>query len=181
MFRINDLLLLAAAFSLSITIVLIVDVLRHRREKLLRDLLKVLFFCNLAAVAYLTLLPSPDPKTYAVYLVPFSTISSYFCHAIDGTLPLRTVLYNVVGNVLLLLPTGLLLPIIWPAFRKFWKCLLVCALCSVGIEALQFVLTVTGLISRTTDIDDLILNTLGAASGYGIFCLGRRLLTQRQS
>ena len=168
MFRVYDLLVLAAAVALAVMIVVIVDVLRHRKDRLVRDLMKVLFFFNLAAVAYLTLLPSPNYKTYAVYLVPFSTILSYIRHAVDGTLPLRTVLYNMAGNVLLLLPTGLLLPSIWPAFRKFWKCLLVCAAISTGIEVIQFLFTVTGLISRTTDIDDVILNSLGAAVGYGV-------------
>ncbi len=169
MFRINDLLLLVTAFALAVTIVVIMDALRHRGDQLIHDLLMVCFVTNLAAVAYLTLMPSPDYKTYAVYLVPFSTILSYIRHATEGTLPLRTILYNMAGNVLLLLPTGLLLPVIWPAFRKFCKCLLVCVLISVGIEVIQFLLTVTGLISRTTDIDDVILNTLGAAVGYGVY------------
>ncbi len=169
MFRVNHLLLLAAAFALAVIIVVIVDLLRHRRDRLPGDLLKIIFVANLAVVAYLTLLPSPNYKTYAVYLVPFSTIFSYLRHATEGTLPLRTILYNMAGNMLLFLPTGLLLPVVWPAFRKFWKCLLACVLCSVGIETVQFLLTVTGLISRTTDVDDVILNTLGAAAGYGLY------------
>jgi len=172
---------LAAACAVTAGIVAAMGARRHKRNSILRDVLKVCFVYNLAVVLFLTMRPSAIYKTYAVHLIPFSTIAAYFRHVAEGTLDLPTILYNMAGNALLLLPTGLLLPAIWPVFRRFWKCLLVCALFSIGIEVIQFLLTAAGLISRTTDIDDVILNILGAAAGYGLFSLKRSLTAHRQS
>ncbi|MEH3075582.1 MAG: VanZ family protein [Quadrisphaera sp.] len=73
-------------------------------------------------------------------------------------------LANIVGNVLLFTPVGLLLPI---ALGWRWRRSAVAVVaCVVGVELLQLV---TG---RSADIDDVILNSLGgvlaAVPGAGL-------------
>ena len=72
-------------------------------------------------------------------------------------------------NVLLFVPLGFLLPFCWPQYRKpgYTICFGFCF--SLLIELSQL------LNVRRTDVDDLILNTLGAVIGYGAFLLFRKL------
>lgn len=66
-------------------------------------------------------------------------------------------------NVLLFVLFGLLLPWFWPALRRPKPVLFAGFGLSLVIELSQL------LNNRRTDIDDLILNTLGAALGYALW------------
>ena len=80
--------------------------------------------------------------------------------------------YSKVGyvlNVIMLMPFGFLVPTLFCSKRKLWKTALAGALFSVLIECSQL------LNYRSTDVDDVILNTLGAVIGYGIYRLFSRL------
>lgn len=68
-------------------------------------------------------------------------------------------------NVLLFMPFGFLLPFIWERFKS-WKTVFTAGFClSFFIEMAQI------FTYRLTDIDDLLLNSLGAVLGYGIAVL----------
>lgn len=68
-------------------------------------------------------------------------------------------------NVVLLIPLGLLVPIIWEKLNKFSNILATGFMFTILIEASQL------LNNRRTDIDDIILNVLGAVVGFGLFKL----------
>ena len=80
-----------------------------------------------------------------------------------------TVSYGL--NILMLVPLGFLLPFIWPATAKLICTVLYGFSFSVLIEVSQLFTT-----ARTTDIDDVLMNTLGALIGYLLF----RLLVKRK-
>lgn len=72
---------------------------------------------------------------------------------------------NIVGmvlNVLMFVPFGAFLPIYFARFRKVSATVLAGVLMSFTIELFQL------FTFRVTDIDDLIMNTLGTLLGYGI-------------
>lgn len=71
---------------------------------------------------------------------------------------------NIVGNAILL-PMGILLPLLWTKFRKIGRVTLFAFLFSLGIETLQLLFTLLGNIGRAFDVDDILLNTLGAFIG----------------
>lgn len=73
------------------------------------------------------------------------------------------------GNVLLGVPFGILLPVMAPQTRGLLRSAGATALVMLLVELVQGTL-VTG---RAFDIDDILLNTAGAALGY--LLLGRRL------
>ena len=73
---------------------------------------------------------------------------------------------NIMGNMLLLFPFGLLLPILWGKFDNMRIMLLYSFLFSLGIEITQLLSYFVGNMGRSFDIDDIILNTLGAFIGY---------------
>ena len=68
---------------------------------------------------------------------------------------------NLLGNVVILVPLGVLMPVMFRPMRRFWTFLPLAALVSCGVEYIQWV-TATG----AADVDDSILNFIGAALGY---------------
>lgn len=72
---------------------------------------------------------------------------------------------NTVGNVALFLPLGILLPLASRRFHLLKRVVLLALCLSLGIELLQFMLRFLGN-PRSVDIDDVILNTLGAFCGF---------------
>ena len=74
----------------------------------------------------------------------------------------------LLGNIVMFVPFGLFPALLWRGWR-WWKSLLVGFCTSVSIEFIQF------FIGRSTDIDDVILNTAGAAVGFWLFCLLRAI------
>ena len=75
-------------------------------------------------------------------------------------------LINIIGNTALFIPSGVLLPVLYPKLDSLWKVLAAGKFISIGIEILQLPFP-----SRVTDVDDLILNMLGLVIGYGIYAL----------
>ncbi|WP_227394924.1 VanZ family protein [Jeotgalibacillus aurantiacus] len=92
-------------------------------------------------------------------LTPFRNITMY----LNGSEYFNSniILHNTLGNLLIFLPLGLFLPILYKKCRNWWKMLLMGAGLSLLIELTQF-FTMTGQF----DIDDVILNGAGALVGY---------------
>ena len=100
--------------------------------------------------------------------VPFQTVG-IFIDVLKGDNQIVSRQYavvNLLGNVLMFLPLGFLLPAVWARFRKWWKTLLWGGVIIVCVELAQLF----ALVGKC-DVDDLILNLLGIAGGYGIFHL----------
>ena len=72
-------------------------------------------------------------------------------------------LIQVIMNVLVFIPIGLLLGIISDRM-KWWKVLLIGLGCSAIIETLQFVLR-----RGYSEFDDVFHNTMGCLVGYGVY------------
>lgn len=99
-------------------------------------------------------------------LVPFLIFRQAGAAAAQGDF--NYFLINFVGNIVLFMPIGFFIPLLW---RKvtLGKMVLIGFLCSLFIELCQLPL------GRGTDIDDLWLNTLGCLLGYAVFALVRKL------
>ena len=67
---------------------------------------------------------------------------------------------NTLLNIVLFMPLGFLLPVIWREYRSAKTMAIVGLAVSLVIELLQL------FTFRHTDVDDLIMNTLGAVIGY---------------
>lgn len=85
------------------------------------------------------------------------------------------ILLNIIGNTAMFLVMGLLYPAVFPTLDTPKKALLAGAGLSLAIELLQL-----PFFDRVTDIDDLLLNVLGFAAGYLLFCQIRRARKQRK-
>lgn len=109
-------------------------------------------------------------------LVPFGTIRQHGKGFLTGlryllgehhavTWQLRYYGQNLLGNLVMFFPFGLLVPCLLPKYNKLWKVLLLTVCTVTLLETLQTLLRV-----GCADVDDLILNTAGAMGGY-LFCL----------
>jgi len=98
--------------------------------------------------------------THWINLVPLATIGAQF-HSASGTS-----LVQLIGNVGLLVPLGLMGPVVMPSLRRLPHLALVALCTSVAIELVQWAGTNAGLMARSVDVDDLILNVAGALLGW---------------
>jgi len=125
----------------------------------------------LGLIAFVTVVPTHAlhwrPRAPGAYLNLVPLLRSWTCAVPDPRL-LTFCLRNSIGNFLMFVPLGLLLPLADLRFRNFRRLLLAIVALSVSIETLQFVLSFLNN-PRSADIDDVILNTLGACLGFAFY------------
>lgn len=92
-----------------------------------------------------------------INLIPFYTISKML--EIGGS----TAIANILGNILMFLPLGFLLPLLFKKFDLWGITPIFGFMLSLLIEVTQ------SFSFRGADIDDVLLNTIGALIGYGIY------------
>ncbi|MGW0585672.1 MULTISPECIES: VanZ family protein [Streptomyces] len=134
--------------------------------RLLAMLCAFVFMVGFAIVlARLTLEPSPASEALIhTNLRPGDSLRAYLDQP-----ALRDAVKQIGGNLLLGVPFGVLAPIVAPRTRGLLQIVLLTASVMLLVEFAQGAL-VTG---RAFDIDDVILNTVGALIGY--LLLGRRV------
>jgi glycopeptide antibiotics resistance protein len=182
--------LAAGAAVIYILVAGIILALKHRQRMkilFLREFLKLMLFFYFFMLISLTLNPSFGMRNadgvhrVNINLIPLATISNYFIHLLDGLVSHSIFVRDFFGNIVAFVPLGLLAPAVWPRYRKLWECLLLGMLCSAGIEIAQLAFSYVDVMARMTDIDDVILNTLGTIVGFGLFKLGRGFVFRVQS
>lgn len=98
-----------------------------------------------------------------VNIVPFKTIRLMFFANHHNYVSSWYFIKNIFGNLLMLAPLAYFLPMLFKRINYFWKFIIAIVIISIFIEFLQL-LFLTGF----CDIDDLLLNTAGAAVFYPI-------------
>lgn len=94
--------------------------------------------------------------------IPFDTILHYAWISTLGSLEFFWLsVWNIMGNLFMLFPLGVMLPCVFPRLDRLWKIVLVVTGTVVLIELAQLIFRV-----GVVDIDDLILNLSGAMIGY---------------
>ncbi len=100
-----------------------------------------------------------------VNFTPFHTIKIYLRHAFDADI-LRV---NIVGNIVMFVPWGLGLPLLWKKYQSAWKVTILSFVLPLCIEVIQL------FIGRTVDVDDVILNFTGGLLGGLLYLLLRKV------
>ena len=97
-------------------------------------------------------------------LIPFRTLR-LFADLLDSGVRsyIRMAVINLGGNIIMFIPLGFLLPRVFGRINSLLQVLLTTAVLITAVEILQL-FTLVG----SCDIDDLILNVIGAAIGYGL-------------
>ncbi|QNV56665.1 hypothetical protein GMA19_01829 [Paenibacillus polymyxa E681] len=113
-----------------------------------------------------TLRPGPP---YSYNIVPFDTIRQYW-RAMES-FPFRIWGVNLLGNIGVFIPFGILVPIIWVSMRSIGSLLLTIVIALVILEVSQMLLG-----AGTMDVDDIILNVLGVLCGRVAYVFLRKKL-----
>jgi glycopeptide antibiotics resistance protein len=109
---------------------------------------------------------------HANNFVPFHTIWHLIMNA-----NIRIALNQIVGNIIMFVPLGFFLVQLFKV-KRLKSLLIIGASASVGIELIQCFLNIwLGFSYRSVDVDDVILNTIGAGLGGYFTYLIRRALT----
>lgn len=100
-----------------------------------------------------------------INLIPFRTIRNFFTHfTFDGFM------VNIVGNIVMFMPWGFGLVLLWRKNRIFAAVILYSIALPLLIETSQL------FIGRNVDVDDLILNFAGSCLGAGLYCLLQKVV-----
>jgi glycopeptide antibiotics resistance protein len=136
------------------------------RAPVRRAVMEALFAGYMGALLYVVFLPlpvRPDGARFmwaSLNLVPARTVVG-----IIRDFP-GLVIQQLLGNVLMFVPLGFLLPLLSTRCRRFAMTAAVGLSVSVGIELVQLALLLTLTSRRSVDVDDVILNVTGACLGY---------------
>jgi len=82
---------------------------------------------------------------------------------------MRDIVGNLVGNILGFIPFGILVPILFRQISALKQVLVAALVVSLIFEIIQL-FAVLG----SFDVDDLLLNTIGAGIGYYIYYIDKR-------
>jgi glycopeptide antibiotics resistance protein len=152
---------------------------RRRLEtfSLRNEIVFALFFLYVLFVLSLTVVPLPfsqarNPTAHDFNIVPIINTVKVFKASLGprNSYMIPFLLENILGNVGLFFPLGIFLPIAFRHFRSLWRTVAGALLCSAAIEIIQYFEKFFGSY-RSVDIDDVILNTIGAAVGFAFYKL----------
>lgn len=138
-------------------------------QKILHNLLLYLFFCVYVLILFAFLFLKIT-SFQSVNFIPFRTIFEYLS---GDMLAQAFAPSNIIGNIVLFFPLGIYFTLFNPN-KKLSINVAMVALVSIFVEIMQFLFKV-----GATDIDDVILNTLGGLIGVLIFKLLNKILKQK--
>lgn len=143
-----------------------------------REILLLIVVLYLSGLAAATLTPNHNSRlgaeatTVGIELHP--NLASLTCSSAilpRGSKARFFCLYNAAGNILLFFPLGILIPLVWRHVR-FWRGIQIAIAVSCAIELLQYFSRAWGSY-RLADVNDVILNGLGASLGLALVFLLR--------
>ncbi len=148
----------------------IIILVKHKGLNLKREAVLLLMYVNLFVIIRFVFFPRDLDRGHVQPLVfdsgavfPLRINLVPFVHLLEYD-SLRDIIWNLAGNTVMFIPGGIILPIVYRRLNKLWKTAAAGGFISLCIELLQLPFA-----SRASDIDDLILNTLGTVIGYGIY------------
>ena len=139
------------------------------KDKINKVILWTSFIIYFLLVLYVTLFGSRASgfNFRMVNLIPFKTIKLYLKWLFDNNRANNYIpIVNLGVNFILLMPMGYYLPEVFRIFKNFFLYTAVCALFVGFIELIQY-FTLRG----SFDVDDFILNMMGALIGYVLWAV----------
>ena len=160
MHKIEAYIRLAIIFIILISILYIpiIFILKRKGKSIVRSLSYLGLLCSLFLIVFATILFMPitfSPEVHILNIKPFTWMGSIQAR--------ETLITEKIPNILLFLPLGIFIPVVWKTKRDLKQVTLLAFFISFSIEFFQY------FIGRFSDIDDIITNVLGAIIGYFIF------------
>lgn len=140
-----------------------------------RELVLFIFVAYISAVFSVTIAPASlsgisEQVASSINFIPVMHTYKFYISTLADPSGVNTAkaLENIIGNLLLFIPFGMMLPCISPKFKKLQNIVAATFCCSLLIEFCQVILGYFDTY-RTADIDDIILNTVSGVIGWLIF------------
>lgn len=166
--------IIVALISMALWIIYrLYNVVKNKRINIAREIILFIFFVYFLFLLLLTIFKggriefSNQFNSYMyrehgllgiINIVPIKETINTFMHSETG---MRNSLRNLIGNILVFMPLGFFIPLLFDKFNNLKKVLKVGCLSSLAIELSQLFVG-----SNVCDIDDVIYNTLGALVGF---------------
>jgi len=106
---------------------------------------------------------------------PFRINLIPFVHLFDYPV-FREAMINLIGNITMFIPLGVVWPVVYKELNSHKKVIVAGVGFTLCIEILQLPLA-----SRVSDIDDLILNSIGYLIGYGLYLLVKKICFRKMT
>ncbi len=140
-------------------------ILKKRGHRPIRQMVCLGFGCSVFLIIYAAFLFMPIEfqlgNHFSCNLIPL--------HFLIEEDSMRLFVTEKVPNIMLFIPLGLFLPLVFKSMRSGKKTMLCALALTCCIEFIQF------FIGRSADIDDVITNFLGALIGYALYSAGNVL------
>ena len=166
--------IIVALISMALWIIYrIYNVIKNKKTNIVREIILFIFFVYFLFLLLLTIFKggriefSNQFNSFMyrehgllgiINIVPIKENINTFMHSETG---MRNSLRNLIGNILVFMPLGFFIPLLFDKFNNLKKVLKVGCLSSLAIELSQLFVG-----SNVCDIDDVIYNTLGALAGF---------------
>ena len=166
--------IIVALISMALWIIYrLYNVVKNKRINIAREIILFIFFVYFLFLLLLTIFKggriefNNQFNSYMyrehgllgiINIVPIKETINTFMHSETG---MRNSLRNLIGNILVFMPLGFFIPLLFDKFNNLKKVLKVGCLSSLAIELSQLFVG-----SNVCDIDDVIYNTLGALAGF---------------
>lgn len=143
-------------------------------KKNIRLVGRILFVVYILLLIYFLFFAEWYGRTSEVYvepqynLIPFLEIRRFWIYR--EQIGIWNVFLNLAGNVIGFIPFGFILPIMSPNLQKGGLVVFFGMMMSIMVEAMQLLGKV-----GSCDVDDVILNTVGAFLGYICFIICNRI------
>ena len=141
-----------------------------------REILLLISVVYLSGLATATLIPNNNSRSAAEAAVGIDLhphLASLTCSSAilpTGSTARAFCVHNARGNVMLFFPLGILIPLVWRRLR-FWRGIQIAIAVSCSIELVQYFSR--AWINRSADVNDVVLNVLGASLGLALVFLLR--------
>lgn len=160
-------------------LVAIIFLVKQRSASIKNKIIGLLFILYIGKVLDLTLFPIPlNHREVQNAMMNFSleqaSIEYYNLIPFQNITGLKQ-LKEPLLNILMMVPMGIFLPVVFKSMRRWHHTVLTAFLLSLTIELLELGLTLGfGVILWHFDVSDLITNTLGGFIGYLLYYFGMR-------
>ncbi|MFD5850149.1 VanZ family protein [Cytobacillus oceanisediminis] len=142
-------------------------------KKIIRLIMGISFLSCLGALTVLLFfisrgfwsdMPLMEYMKLSSNFVPFKTINGYVLAISNGSMNLIIPIKNLAGNVAAFLPMGIFLPYFIRTLNRIKSFAVTMTVMILSVEIIQLVTRRGSL-----DIDDFILNIIGALIGFGLW------------
>ena len=152
--------------------------MRKRQKHWLREGVMLLFFLYCVSIFSQTIIPNYYFENGRIVLdtataysrsnfTPLNTILLFY-YQLNGPFA-HIAFYNLAGNIVLFIPFGFFIPLLWPKFRGWVIMHVVAFVIPVFIECTQY------FIGRSIDVDDVLLNAIAIVIGFVFYKVLQRV------